>query len=241
MDEQKDNPAPPDSAAGESATQPAAAPSLHTQRGVTDSRNRFQRRVALLFASSFAAFSLTTWLLTRTNIGSDAAHDASTPQGVVRMQLDALAQSELQVAYGLFSPQYRAEVSLEAFQRVISTHGEMFHAKTITIEEIAQSISRDEMRVRIGAADGQRYVARYSAVFIDGRWWIDAMHWRLDETPPERILASTIRRNVGGGFTTPPGCAWVLVSFHDANAQPSTTRAKTKTHIGWVVNPHPYI
>ena len=150
------------------------------------------RRITALFASSFAAFSLTTWLLTRTNIGGDSGHDASTSEGVVRMQLDALAQSEPQIAYGLFSPQYRAEVSFAAFQQVISTHGGMFRAKTIAIDDIAKSYSRDEMRVRIGAADGEHYVARYSTILIEGRWWIDAMRWRLDEAPPERIFTRAV-------------------------------------------------
>ena len=154
------------------------------------------RRISALFASSFAAFSLTTWLLTKTNIGGDAARDASTPEGVVRMQLDALAQSEPQIAYGLFSPQYRAEVPFAAFQEIVRAHGGMFRAKTIAIEEIARSYSRHEMRVRIGAADGEHYVARYSTILIEGRWWIDAMRWRVDETPPERVFTEAPDENI---------------------------------------------
>jgi Domain of unknown function (DUF4864) len=174
----------------------AAASNPHASRG-TFSRNVFQRRVSALFASSFVAFSLTAWLLTRTNIGGDAAHDASTPEGVVRMQLDALAQHETQIAYGLFSPQYRGEVPLETFQRIVSMHGEMFRAHTIAIEEIEKSSARDEMRVRIAAADGQHYVARYSTILIEGRWWIDAMRWHLDEEPPERIFTRAARSDAG--------------------------------------------
>ena len=147
-----------------------------------------RQRITALFASSFAAFSLTTWLLTKTNIGGDAGHNASTPEGVVRMQLDALAQSEPQIAYGLFSPRYRAEVPFAAFEEIVKAHGGMFRAKTIAIEEIARSYARDEMRVRIGSADGEHYVARYSTILIEGRWWIDAMRWRVDEAPPERVF-----------------------------------------------------
>lgn len=187
MDEQDDNrdspsPANPD----------AAAPIFSAPRAVSR-RNIFQRRVTALFASSFAAFSLTTWFLTRTNFAGDAAHDATTAEGVVRLQLDALSQSEPQIAYGLFSPQYRAEVPFETFQRVISTHGGMFRANTIAVEDIARSSLRDEMRVRISAADGQHYVARYATILIDGRWWIDAMRWRHDEAPPERIFTRALR------------------------------------------------
>lgn len=154
---------------------------------VTRLRGNFQRRVAILFASGFAAFSFTTWLLTRTNIG-DAGRDATTPEGVVRMQLDALGRGEAQSAYGLFSPQYRAEVSFEAFQHVIVVHNEMFRANSEVVEEVSRAATRAEMRVHIGAADGQHYVARYSTVLIENRWWIDAMRWRVDEAPPERIF-----------------------------------------------------
>src|SRR5580658_10270518 len=61
-------------------------------------KNIFQRRATILFAATFVAFSFTTWLLTRTQIGSNESHEASTPEGVIRMQLDALAQGELQIA-----------------------------------------------------------------------------------------------------------------------------------------------
>jgi hypothetical protein len=159
-----------------------------------------RRRITALFTSSFVAFSLTTWLLTRTNFDGDGARGAGSPEGVVRMQLDALARGETQVAYALFSPRYRAEVSLDAFREVVATHGEMFHAKSIAIEEVSSSFSREEMRVRIAAADGQRYVARYTAVFIDGRWWIDAMRWHADEESPERVFTRAFDEDAPSNF-----------------------------------------
>ena len=167
---------------------PETALSFFSAHGRINSKNTFQRRVTALFAASFAAFSFTTWLLTRTQIGGGESRDAGTAEGVVRMQLNALAQGELQIAYGQFSPQYREEVPFATFQQIVSTHGEMFRANTIAIEQIENSASRDEMRVRISSADGQHYVARYATVLIDGRWWIDAMRWRPDESPPERVF-----------------------------------------------------
>ena len=89
-------------------------------------KNIFQRRVTALFAASFAAFSFTTWLLTRTQIAGSESRDAATAEGVVRMQLDAMAQGELQIAYAQFSPQYREEVPYETFQQIATTHGQMF-------------------------------------------------------------------------------------------------------------------
>jgi hypothetical protein len=152
-------------------------------------KNIFQRRATILFATTFAAFSFTTWLLTRTQIAGNESHDASTPEGVIRMQLDALAQGQLQIAYAQFSPQYREEVPFAAFQQIATTHSQMFRANKIAIEEIAKNSQREELRVHITSADGQHYVARYATILIEGRWWIDAMRWRPDESPPERIFS----------------------------------------------------
>ena len=159
-------------------------------------KNTFQHRVTILFAATFAAFSFTTWLLTRTQIGNNVSHDANTPEGVIRLQLDALAQGQLQIAYAQFSPQYRDDVPYATFQQITTTHGQMFRANTIAIEDIEKSPLRDEMRVRITSADGQHYVARYATVLIDGRWWIDAMRWRTDETPPERVFTNSVGERV---------------------------------------------
>jgi Domain of unknown function (DUF4864) len=152
-------------------------------------KNIFQRRATILFATTFAAFSFTTWLLTRTQIAGNESHDASTPEGVIRMQLDALAQGQLQIAYAQFSPQYREEVPFAAFQQIATTHTQMFRANKIAIEEIAKNSQREELRAHITSADGQHYVARYATILIEGRWWIDAMRWRPDESPPERIFS----------------------------------------------------
>jgi len=152
-------------------------------------KNIFQHRATILFATTFAAFSFTTWLLTRTQIGNNEAHDASTPEGVIRMQLDALAQGEPQIAYAQFSPQYREEVPYATFQQIVTTHNQMFRANKIAIEEIEKHSSREELRVRITSADGQHYIARYATILIENRWWIDAMRWRQDESPPERIFS----------------------------------------------------
>jgi Domain of unknown function (DUF4864) len=175
----------------------------------SEPKHIFQRRVTILFATTFAAFSFTTWLLTRTQIGNNESHDTSTPEGVIRMQLDALAQGELQIAYAQFSPQYREEVPYAAFQQIVTTHNQMFRVNTIAIEEMAKTSSRDEIRVRISSADGQHYVARYATILIEGRWWIDAMRWRPDQSPPDRIFsrATDAGRNVGGRVYHAPGLA----------------------------------
>jgi Domain of unknown function (DUF4864) len=152
------------------------------------------RRIVLLFASSFAAFSLTTWFLARMNNGTDEPQDAGTAEGVVREQLDALARGETRVAYALFSPRYRNEISFEAFDTMVREHGAMFHANSIRKESESGSVERAEITMRLDVASGDRFIARYALVAIEGRWWIDEMHWHLDAPPADRVVT----RNLGG-------------------------------------------
>ncbi len=87
--------------AGEPPTTTFSPPTLRLQPRHASSF--LPRRLAVLFAASFAAFSLTTWFLARMNNVADMPRDANTAEGVIRQQLDALTQGETRVAYALFS------------------------------------------------------------------------------------------------------------------------------------------
>lgn len=143
----------------------------------------------LLFASSLAAFSLTTWFLARVNNAADTPRDASTAEGVVREQLSALAKGESRVAYALFTPRYRAEVPLEAFDALVREHGAMFRTSSIRKETEIASLARSDITLRLESESGDRFVAHYTLVIIEGRWWIDEMRWRVDSQPADRIIA----------------------------------------------------
>ena len=152
------------------------------------------RRLVLLFASSFAAFSLTTWFLARMINAPGEPQVAGTAEGVVREQLDALAQGETRVAYAMFSPRYRNEISFEAFDTIVREHGSMFRASSIRKESERGSLARAEIIMRLDVASGDRFIARYALISIEGRWWIDEMHWRLDMPPAGRAVT----RNLDG-------------------------------------------
>jgi len=171
------------------ASEEISAPALRPFRA------DFSRRLMLLFASSFAAFSLTTWFLARVNNAADAPRDASTAEGVVREQLSALAKGESRVAYALFTPRYRAEVPFEAFDALVREHGAMFRTTSIRKETKFATLARSEITLRLESETGDRFVARYTLVIIEGRWWIDEMRWHVDSQPADRIIARGIEND----------------------------------------------
>ncbi len=191
MQEQSDNPASP------SPGRPEAAAPIFTAPREASRKNIFHRRVTALFASTFAAFSLTTWLLTRTNFSGDAAHDVEHAR---RRSAAATRRAGAERAANCLRAFFAAvsrRSSFAAFERMVSTHGGMFRATRLPIEDIAKSIPATKCACALAPADGQHYMAHYSTVLIEGRWWIDAMRWRGDEAPPERVFtrSATRRRN----------------------------------------------
>lgn len=144
-----------------------------------------RRRIAILFVSGLAAFSLTAWFLVHLDVAKETPNDASTAEGVVRAQLDALAQGELSIAYSLFTPRYRNEVPFESFEHLVEMHGAMFRARDLHVEYKVENLAHADLRVRLEAKDGEHYIANYTAIVIEGRWWID-------EPPRDRVLARAV-------------------------------------------------
>jgi len=156
---------------------------------VSVARAFLPRRLVLLFASSFAAFSLTTWFLARSDNVPAEPQAAGTAEGVVREQLEALTEGKTRVAYALFSARYRSEIPFEAFDTMVRKHGSMFRADSISKESESATSERDEITMRLETESGDHFEARYVLIFVEGRWWIDEMHWRTDAPAPNRTLA----------------------------------------------------
>lgn len=184
MDE-LDSTNPPSS--GEPAATQLSPPAFHGRpRGANP---LLPRRLALLFASSFVAFSLTTWFLARTNNIADVPSVENTAEAVIRQQFEALSQGKTRVAYALFSPRYRSEVSFENFEQTVHAHGAIFRATSIRKESEIETVARAEIKLRLETSGGDLFVARYTLIEIEGRWWIDEMRWHIDTPVAGRILA----------------------------------------------------
>lgn len=140
-------------------------------------RRLLLRRLAVLLVAAVAAFSLTTWLLLRMDT---AALAQAEPAAVVRQHLEALNRGDLRAAYALFSESYRERMAFETYNAMVAEHREVFTTRRVEFENQRQSGTRAVLTTRVLAADGGRYLARFSLVRQRGRWWIDDVHWSAE-------------------------------------------------------------
>ncbi len=142
-------------------------------------RRSLLRRLVALLAAGGTAFALTTWMLVRVDnpLGRWRPAANGSPSGVVTAHLEALNRGELRAAYRLFSPHYRRKVSFEAYQRLVMTHLRLFRMRDYRLAPITESNERAVLETHIVAEGGERYLARFTLVRAEGRWWIDDLRW----------------------------------------------------------------
>lgn len=157
--------------------------SLARRRGAVLGRMR-----TLLFAG-LAAFVTVVWVLVSVPDATSYLPFGPGPATTVRRHLDALNRGELRVAYELFSPQYRARVDFRLFHALVVEHGEMFRTRQVAFDPQETSASRAVLHTHITSEDGEHYLARFTLVRRDGRWWIDDLRWSLDDDGEEVIRA----------------------------------------------------
>ena len=140
-------------------------------------RRRLLRRLLALLTASVAAFTLTTFLLVRYEKLLGLLGGGPGPASVVRTHLEEVNRGELRAAYELFSPHYREQVSFDAYHALVVKHRRIFRLREFHFNRTEQSGGRAVLETRLVAADGERYVARFTLVRADGRWWIDDLRW----------------------------------------------------------------
>ncbi len=144
-------------------------------------QRRMLRRLVALLCTGSVAFTLTTWFLVRRQPAAAPPPSASEPARTVRAQLDALNRGDVRAAYDLFSPRYRANVPFTAFRELVNSHREMFRTREQDVESHEESNERVQLDMHLLADDGEYYVAYYTVVRLEGRWWIDDLHWGTDD------------------------------------------------------------
>jgi len=140
-------------------------------------RRGLRRRLLALLGAGGVAFVLTTWILVRFENPLGPAGLSSTPESVVRAHLEALNRGELHAAYALFSPRYRQNVSFEAYHELVVKHWRKFRTRELQFSKEEESGGRAILETRLLAEGGERYVARFTLVRAEGRWWIDDLRW----------------------------------------------------------------
>lgn len=144
-------------------------------------RRRLLRRLRVLLLAGGLAFALTTWLLVRVENPAALFGLGPGPASVARAHLNALNRGALREAYDLFSAQYRQQVSFEMYHALVVSHREMFRTEAIQLDTREAAGERAVLESHVVSADGEQYVARFTMVRLEGRWWIDDLRWALDD------------------------------------------------------------
>ena len=140
-------------------------------------RRRLLRRLLALLVGGGLAFVLTIWVLVRVENPASLLAFGSGPSSVVRAHLAALNRGDLRTAYELFSAHYRKQIPFEAYHELVATHREMFRTRELEFRSSEVTEKRAVLETRLLAADGERYLARFTMVRLAGRWWIDDVRW----------------------------------------------------------------
>ena len=162
-------------------------PASPVERQAEFARRNLLRRLGALLVAGSVAFTLTTWTLVRLENPMRYLPFGPGPASVVRQHLEALNRGELRAAYDLFSAEYRAHVPFEAYHQLVITHREIFRTREVRFGSPTTLRQRTVVETHLLAADGEHYVARFTLLRAEGRWWIDDLRWGADRSQRFRI------------------------------------------------------
>lgn len=191
----------PEPDAEPAAAAPAWQPAFHRER---DRRRLLLRRLAALLGTGTLAFTFTTWLLLRHESRSSRAEalapaaaktdgparGPATPRDeaagaaalrTARAMLAAMNKDDLGTAYSYFSQRYRAQVPLPSFRSLFKKHRDMFHTEEQDVKTRSETKDRVLLDIHVSSDDDEDYVAQFTLVRLDGRWFVDQLHWSFDQ------------------------------------------------------------
>jgi hypothetical protein len=140
-------------------------------------------RRAALVATGLAALALVAWLVAQ----REGLLDVSSPRETVRAQLDDLGRGQLRAAYDLFSPRYRQQVPFNVWRQLVVTHWRVFRTRELRFGDNQESGGRAVLETHLTAESGDHYVARFTLIRAQGRWWVDDLRWSQESDDRERI------------------------------------------------------
>jgi len=138
------------------------------------------RRLKRLLVLACAFFTLAIWQFVLLESPGKFSPFAPGPSRIIRQHLEALNRGAFREAYLLFSQHYRDEVSFELYHQLVVSHAAMFRTRIVSVRHQESAGNRIVLDTRLLAADGERYVARFTLVQVENRWWIDDLRWGTD-------------------------------------------------------------
>jgi hypothetical protein len=162
---------------------PGALPAVSFPARAHVAASSVPSRRAALVATGLAALALLAWLV----VQREGLLEASSPRETVRAQLDDLGRGQLRAAYDLFSPRYRQQVPFDLWRQLVVTHWRVFRTRELRFGDNQESGGRAVLETHLTAESGDRYVARFTLIRAQGRWWIDDLRWSQESDDRERI------------------------------------------------------
>lgn len=111
------------------------------------------------------------------------------PTDVARAQLVDLDHGRWRAAYDLFSPRYREQIPFETWRDMALTHSRMFHTREMSFGGDQEWNGGAALEAHLVAESGDRYLARFTLVYAEGRWWVDDLHWGREQPTPGQVTA----------------------------------------------------
>ncbi len=185
----------PESTIERTIEQPRPTPPTAAALGISDTRARpfpmreraagsaLPSRRAALLAGALAGLTVLAWLVVK----REGLLDVAGPREIVRAQLDDLGRGQLRAAYELFSPRFREEVPFSEWRELVVTHWRVFRTRELRFGENQESGGRTVMETHLTAQSGDHYVARFTLIRQDGRWWVDDLRWSREADTRGRI------------------------------------------------------
>jgi hypothetical protein len=168
--------------AGESL--PAAAPVTNAPPAARRSSGGVRRRLLALAGAGLAGLLAAAWLT-----GPRLAWFAGWggPREIARAQLAEIDRGQVRAAYDLFSVRYRRQVTFEEWRDLMVTHARMLRTHDVRFGDDNPRGGRDMFEVHLTAESGERYVARFTMIRSQGRWWVDDLHWGREPAEGARV------------------------------------------------------
>jgi hypothetical protein len=146
-------------------------------------RREFLRRLRLLLIAGLAAFTLVVWTLVSVESPLERLGLISGPRRMIRAHLSALSRGEARAAYEHFSAHYREQIPWPAYQQMIASHRDMFRTQLVEFRDRPGQGPHTVLDTELVAANGRRYVVRFTVVKDGARWFIERVRWSQAPDP----------------------------------------------------------
>jgi hypothetical protein len=139
-------------------------------------RGQFLRGVQWVLVVAVVSFAV-SWVLIRGSMVRITGARANDPLNIVRVELGSLASGDIKSGYAQLSERYRKQVSFEDYYALVTSHRRMFLTRNFRVTRREQNHGQVFIETELTSRSGRQFLAQFTLVESQGRWWIDDLHW----------------------------------------------------------------